>query len=95
MNTTLKHLEVTMSKLYTEEQVMKAIKLAQKCESDCGGVYFYYENAPEIIDDLTPIELPSDEEIWKEYSSKGENLGSNFAFARGAEWMRDKIKGEQ
>lgn len=39
------------------------------------------------------IELPTDEEIWKEYSSKGGNLGSNFAFARGAEWMRDKIKG--
>lgn len=86
-----------MSKLYTEEQVMKAIKLAQKCESDCGGIYFYYENAPEIIDDLTPIELPTDEEIEKESYQINYGGGSEgwikSAFRQGAKWMRDKIKG--
>jgi len=46
-------------KLYTEEQVKKAIELAQECEHECGGVYFDYTEK-EIIDELTPIELPSD-----------------------------------
>lgn len=79
-----------MNKLYTEEQVMKAIKLAQKCESDCGGIYFYYENAPEIIDDLTPIELPTDEEI----DNASLLISSErMEFIKGAKWMRDKIKG--
>jgi hypothetical protein len=50
-------------KLYTEEEVKKAIKIAQKCDHDCGGVYFYCtEN--EVLEELTPIELPSDEEIF-------------------------------
>lgn len=47
-------------KLYTEEQLRKAIELAQKCEHECGGVYFDYTET-EIIETLTPIELPSDE----------------------------------
>lgn len=46
-------------KLYTEEQVKKAIELAQECEHECGGVYFDYTQT-EVIDELTPIELPSD-----------------------------------
>lgn len=49
-------------KLYTEEQVRKAIELAQECEHECGGVYFDYTET-EIIETLTPIELPSDELI--------------------------------
>ncbi len=77
-----------MSKLYTEEQVRKAIELAQKCESDCGGVYFDYGNTSLIIEELTPIELPTDEEI----RLAGPNLRMMF-FADGAKWMRDKIKG--
>lgn len=53
-------------KLYTEEQVGKAIELAQKCEHDCGGVYF--ENGvKDVLEELTPIELPSDEEIEEVY----------------------------
>ena len=86
-----------MSKLYTEEQVRKAIKLAQKCESDCGGVYFDYGNASEIIEELTPIELPTNEEIEK---SNPYRLGAgNYdtlaqgKWQEGAKWMRDKIKG--
>ena len=49
-------------KLYTEEQVRKAIEFAQKCEHDCGGVYFEY-GIEDVLEDLTPIELPNDEEI--------------------------------
>ena len=52
-------------KLYAEEQVRKAIKLAQKCEHDCGGDCLICCTETEIIEELTPIELPSDEEIVK------------------------------
>lgn len=48
-------------KLYTESEVRKAIKLAQKCEHDCGGVYFEYE-IEDVLEDLTSIELPSDKD---------------------------------
>ena len=43
----------------------------------------------EVFDLLTPIELPSDEEIGKE------SLKSDFeyTFRNGAKWMRDKIQG--
>ena len=79
-----------MSKLYTESEVRKAIKLAQECDSDCGGVYFY-STETQVIDELTPIELPSDEEI-EEVAEK--TLSVNFlSFIEGAKWMRDKIKG--
>ena len=37
-----------MSKLYTEEQVRKAISIAEYGDYDC----------EQIIDELTPIELP-------------------------------------
>lgn len=50
-------------KLYTEEQVRKAIELAQECEHD--GYYpvnFDYSQI-EIFEHLTPIEIPTDEEI--------------------------------
>ncbi len=72
-----------MSKLYTEKEIKR--RLENPLEEEI--------TINEFIESLTPIQLPTDEEIWNEYNSKGENLGSNFAFARGAEWMRDKIKG--
>ena len=83
-NTTTKHLEVIMSKLYTEEEVRKLLNEILTLSS----------SVDDAINSLTPIELPTDEEIWNEYSSKGESyIADNFAFARGAKWMRDKIKG--
>ncbi len=84
-----------MSKLYTEEQVSNAIKLAKKCESDCGGVYFDYEKTSEIIEELTPIELPTDEEIDDVALDTFLNGSKRFGFIEGAKWMRDKIKGGQ
>jgi hypothetical protein len=86
-------------KLYTEEQVKKAIEIAQKCDHDCGGVYFDYGTTDGILQQLKPIELPSDEEI-KELSCKytfdtfGEvDEYSRDAFEDGIKWMRDKIQG--
>ena len=78
-------------KLYTEEQVKKAIEIAQKCDHDCGGVYFDYGTTDGILQQLTPIELPSDEEIDK--ADNEERINQHYAFMRGAIWMRDKIQG--
>ena len=75
-------------KLYTEEDVKKAIEIARQCDSDCGGVYFEYEVDYMILEELTPIELPSDEEI----IDKALEVGyTNNLFTLGAKWMRDKL----
>ena len=91
-NTTTKHSEITMSnnKLYTEEQVFKAIQMADKYH------YLITSEECDIVNSLTPIELPSDEEIrkWAEMQSLGEPTGAEeFGRIYGAKWMRDKIQG--
>lgn len=60
-------------KLYTEEELRKHL----------------YNHDESFFEQLTPIELPSDEEIQKE------SLKSDFeyTFRNGALWMRDKIQG--
>jgi hypothetical protein len=84
-------------KLYTEEQVKQML-------FDLGDLLFnnnqngIEEGEPAkhfdgIINDQTPIELPSDDEIWK--VGNGEELISkDYAFLAGAQWMRDKIQGD-
>jgi hypothetical protein len=61
-------------------------------ETEFQRVYRMGRNALvlELIEKLTPIELPSDEEIYEQAKSQ-----STFApsFIYGAEWMRDKIHG--
>jgi hypothetical protein len=74
-------------KLYTEHQLERAINLANKNVSK-----------KSIIESLTPIELPSDEEIKKEKYSFYRDVdcvdtGLRFAFVQGAKWMLDKIQG--
>ena len=79
-------------KLYTEEQVRKAINDAYWCcsklEVEC------------VFDKLTPIEFPSDEEISKEVTDLFGKTTKIYisiiqckAFEQGAIWMRDKIQG--
>jgi hypothetical protein len=81
-------------KLYTEEQVRQML-------FDLGDVLFnnnqngIEEGEPEthfnyIIEDCTPIELPSDEEI---EDKALEVKYTNTLFSDGAKWMRDKIQG--
>jgi hypothetical protein len=77
-------------KLYTEEQVKEAIEIAQKCDYDCGGVYFDYGTTDGILQQLKPIELPSDEEIIDRALEVGY---TNNLFTIGAKWMRNKIQG--
>ena len=66
-------------KLYTEEQVNKAML-----------DYIQGISRFDIFNSLTPIELPSDEEIEEETLKT-----HTYIFCNGAKWMRDKIQGGQ
>jgi hypothetical protein len=70
-------------KLYTEEQVVNAL---QKVFLEA----ITFEDVNEVMRGLTPIELPSDEEI---VNKALEIEWSNTLFKDGAKWMRDKIQG--
>ena len=76
-----------MSKLYTQREVEKAI-----IEFVKNDYKLSHPNLDKVIASLTPIELPSDEEI-----AKGaewlDNPLERIGFKEGAKWMRDKIKG--
>ena len=94
-------------KLYTEEQVMKAIELARLIQEKgsvedsfdvesisgmteiCTYGWSERHSKDEIMKSLTPIELPSDEEI--ENKSKHWGLASDF-FYKGANWVIEQIK---
>ena len=67
-------------KLYTEEQVIDAITKAFLAE--------YPSNGNDILKELTPIELPSDEEIAK--GLRNEEIDT-FAAYKGAIWMKKQI----
>jgi hypothetical protein len=72
-------------KIYTEEQMHSVILLALGRH----GIYIPNKHYQDLIDLLTPIELPSDEEIDdRSYSDEQEK-----GFRNGANWMRDKIQG--
>ena len=76
-------------KLYTEEQVKKAMYAMDDIK------YMNYSDS-EIIDTLTPIELPSDEEIEEESpyipnDSKIDYLSHQEGFIKGAKWMKEQI----
>lgn len=69
-------------KLYTEEQVRKAMVNWSDCSMQ------------DVIDRLTPIELPSDEEIYLEaekYPYGGREGSKRMAFIEGAKWVINKI----
>jgi hypothetical protein len=75
-----------MSKLYTEEQVTNLTEAAFMAGQNHNPFIFQIE-----LNKLTPIELPTDEEI-EEVAEK--TLSVNFlSFIEGTKWMRDKIKG--
>jgi hypothetical protein len=79
----------TAMKLYTEEDLKKVISIYSE---------EYKTSTDEILKELnlTPIELPSDEEIrkWAEKQSEMEPTGEEeFGRVCGAKWLRDKIQG--
>ena len=72
-------------KLFTEEQMHSVILLALGRH----GIYIPNKHYQDLIDLITPIEIPSDEEIDdRSYSDEQEK-----GFRNGAKWMRDKIQG--
>ena len=73
-------------KLYTEEQVRKAIEFADEYN------YLLKSEKNDIISSLTPIELPSDEELKKQFDVD-EFDPYDLAYLGGAIWMRNKIQG--
>ena len=79
-------LEVTMSKLYTEEQVKQMIEKSRET-----GLTAEY-----LILTTSSIQLPSDEEIEKDSPYVPRDAhdyyhGYKDGLIHGAKWMRDKI----
>ena len=72
------------NKIYTEEQVIDAITKAFLAE--------YPSNGNDILNQLTPIELPSDEEI-ENLIGDGMHNYYKGGFEEGAKWMKSKIQG--
>jgi hypothetical protein len=77
----------TTMKLYTEEQVRKMLEVC--IDSD---LYEHILTFEDILKTQTPIELPSDEEIWDKADEELSGV-RHYAFMRGAKWMRNKIQG--
>ncbi len=76
-------------KLYAEEQVLQIIGNLNR---------EYFVTPQELLEEmkLTPIELPSNEEIDKEaFQVPYDNTRGfyDLQFIKGAKWMRDKIQG--
>jgi len=67
-------------RLYTEEQLLKYVLEHGSIDIDV------------ILLALTPLELPSDEELRKEFDVD-EFDPYDLAYLGGAIWMRDKIQG--
>ena len=86
-------------KLYTEEQIKDAYYK---------GFYTDYRAIPysdslglrqtpdsycrEFVKSLTPIELPSDEEIWEKIEDSAYSLEYDTGFAQGVKWVIEQIK---
>jgi hypothetical protein len=87
-------------KLFTEEQVKHAIHMARASQNLFTTPFIY--DKYEILEQLAPIEIPSDEEIQKESKFKSNhnnpqavqfNPALNIVWVEGAKSMRDKIEG--
>ena len=79
-------------KLYTEEQVKEIY-----FKGVHNGIFHIEGKCSDEVESLTPIELPSDEEIEKKapYSTLGwgYEFGMNDGFKKGAKFVIDKIQG--
>ena len=81
-------------KLYTENDLKRAIKRAY-----LGSMtpFSLLQVRTEILENLTPIKLPSDEEIEKEnpfvFGSHVFGTRDLMVWELGAKWMRNKIQG--
>lgn len=73
--------------MYTEEEIISAYENAELC----------HLRLESFMESLTPIELPSDEEIEKQnpfvFFSHVFGTRDLLIWEQGAKWMRDKIQG--
>jgi hypothetical protein len=79
-------------KLYTEEQVREAYQSGFRLAMETDGGL--KEGQQEFINSITPIELPSDDEIEKEAFKIPFNNTNEFydkSFIKGAKWMKEQI----
>ena len=72
-------------KLYTEEDIENAFNSGRGY-----GIPNDIKDLNSFIKSITPIKLPSDEEILDEAYAQRAMV---FSFTEGAIWMRDKIQG--
>jgi hypothetical protein len=70
-------------KLYTEEELLKAIQLGR----NYGG---WITTEPEILKQLTPIELPSDDDM-ANASNHCKDGQVKVGFLRGVLWLKEQI----
>lgn len=70
-------------KLYTEEQVRNGLTT----KNNILPIDLFLEQ-------MTPIELPSDEEIRKESMEFYDNNGADIYFIQGAKWVIEQIKNQ-
>ena len=76
-------------KLYTEEQVITfAIKVLSDYEIN--GTFYNREKLKETLD-VTPIELPSDEEIEARARGYSDYTYGQAGFIRGTQYMKEQI----
>ena len=76
-------------KLYTEEQVNKMISRARLHSHDDSEMF----TDDYLISCETPIELPSDEDIYSILRGK-KMFEKDWGFIEGAKWMREQILGK-
>ena len=71
-------------KLYTREQMIEAFNYGKTLEG--------FDWIGDMIDSVTPIELPSEEEIEKIFAKKLIPPTHNQGFKLGVEWVIEQIK---
>ena len=78
-------------KLYTEEQVRESYQSGFRLAMETDGGL--KEGQQEFINSITPIELPSDEEIEEFTLNVTINYGTNMGIAlkTGLYWMKEQI----
>lgn len=76
---------MAQQKLYTKEMFLIA---AEKCEVSMIDAKHIMKYIDEYV---TPIELPTDEEIAEEFKYHSENWEVRQSIEYGAIWMRNKI----
>ena len=74
-----------MSKLYTEEQVNFAMRYATVTK----------DSYSEVLKQLIPIELPSDEDIEKARKEQHLTMEEMCRFEEGVEWMIKQINNQK